>query len=77
MDELKNAKESFLHAVASSSDLPGVNDINLAAAAVALLKAEKIAPDSKETNMMREIFRQLRRPDVYDAVKAVIEGLQP
>jgi hypothetical protein len=77
MDELGEAKQTFLQAVRSSSDLPGLNDINLATAAIALMKAERIAPDSKETRCMQVIFVQLRRPDVYAAVKAAIEGLQP
>jgi hypothetical protein len=77
MDELREAKQTFLQAVRSSSDLPGINEINLAAAVVALLKAERIAPDSEETHCMQAVFVQLRRPDVYEAVKSAINGLQP
>jgi hypothetical protein len=77
MDELKEAKTTFLAAVKSSSDLPGINDINLATAAVALLKVERIAPDSDEARCMQAVFRQLARKDVYDAIKRAIEGLQP
>lgn len=77
MNELQEAKQTFLIAVMSSSDLPGVNDINLATAVVALLKAERIAPNSAETHCMQAVFVQLRRPDVYDAVKAAIDSLQP
>lgn len=75
MDELRKTKQTFLQAVMSSSDLPGINEINLATAAIALLKAERIAPDSEETRCMQAVFVQLRRPDVYDAVKTVIDKL--
>ncbi len=77
MEELREAEQAFLWAIESSSDMPGINDINLAMAAVALLKAEKVAPDSGETCRMRARFARLGRRDVYEAVKAIVEGSQP
>ncbi len=72
-----DAKTTFLAAVSSRSSLPGINDINLASAACALLRAEKEAPGSEETRLMRAMFDSLGRPDVYDRVKAVVDGTQP
>lgn len=77
MDELERAKRVFMAALESRSPLPGINDINLATAAVALLRAEEIDPDSEETRCMRAAFAALGRKDAYDRVKAAAEDPQP
>lgn len=77
MEELDELMRSFLTAVGSRSDLPGINDINLATAAVALLRAEEVAPGSEEASHMRAIFLQLDRKGVYEAVRRAMGDPQP
>ncbi len=75
--ELEEAKRAFLAAVSSSSSLPGINDINLAAAACAVLRVERAAPGAEDTQAMEAAFDMLGRPDVYKRVKEVLDGAQP
>ncbi len=77
MDELKEAERTFLSAIRSTSDLPGINEINLATAMVALLRAERISPLSEETQCMQAIVAQMGRREAYLKVKSFVDGLQP
>ncbi len=72
MREVEEAKAAFEAAVGHRSDLPGINEVNLAAAACALIKAERADPGCAETASMRASFRALGRPDVYHRVMAVV-----